>query len=106
MSRMHVAVNVSLRPRRKKRSIVLRVALVAFVVYLVYLVFSIANVYASIDALEEERARVDAAIVETELGNMELNEKAENPEIYLDEIARENGYVKPGEEHYKEIPGN
>ena len=94
------------RSRVKKHSIVLRVLLVIFVVYLVSLVFSIVKVNAVNAAYEEEIARMDAAIVESELGNLELRDKTEHPDMYLDEIARENGYVKPGEEIFKETPGN
>lgn len=94
------------RQHRKKHSIVLRVFLIAFVIYLVYLVFSITKATAGIADLEQEKARVDAAIVQQQMTNEELDEMAMNPDLYLEETARENGYVRPGEEIFKETPGN
>ena len=106
MRAMQMAHRRSRHSRKKKHSIVLRVALVAFAVYLVYLIFSIMKVSASNAALENELSRTEAAIAQQQMTNYELNDKTENPELFLEEIARENGYVKPGEEIFKEIPGN
>lgn len=89
------------KPQKKKKNIFLRVACALFGVYIVVQVVSLRIQIQAKAAQEEE---LQAQIVQQESLNESLKEKLENYEVYLEEEARDNGYVKNGEQIYKVVP--
>ncbi len=90
------------RPKQKKKSIFLRVALLAFAVYmvvvLVQLQMEISDRQKDIDALYTQ-------IAQQQRLNEDLQNKVADNDLYLEQQARDNGYVRPGEDVFQEIPG-
>lgn len=90
------------KPKQKKKSIFLRIALVAFAVYmvvvLVQLQMEISDRQKDIDSLQ-------AQILQQQRLNEDLQNKVENTDLYLEQQARDDGYVRPGEDVFQEVPG-
>ena len=86
----------------KKKSIFLRIALLAFSLYviitLVQLQMDIGNKQKQLDAVQEN------ILLQQQL-NGDLKSKLENPDEYIEQEARDQNMVKPGEIVMQEVPG-
>ena len=80
----------------------MRIAIAAFSVYAI-----IAALSGVIQLINKENYYEQLAeeIRNQEVINESLKEKSENSEIYLEEEARDQGYVLPGEQVYQPVPG-
>lgn len=91
--------------KKNKRSFVVIlfavVLCVSFAISLFSLIRDINDIDKDIDAVKVATAEQDAA-------NADLRDKlySDNKDEYIEAIARENGYVKPGERVYYEISVN
>ena len=88
--------------KKKKKSIFLRIALLAFSLYviitLVQLQMEIGNKKKQLDAVQEN------ILLQQQL-NGDLKSKLENPDEYIEQEARDQNMVKPGEIVLQEVPG-
>jgi len=88
--------------KKKKKSIFLRIALLAFSLYmiitLVQLQMDIGNKQKQLDAVQEN------ILLQQQL-NGDLKSKLENPDEYIEQEARDQNMVKPGEIVMQEVPG-
>ena len=88
--------------KKKKKSIFLRIALLAFSLYviitLVQLQMDIGNKQKQLDAGQEN------ILLQQQL-NGDLKSKLENPDEYIEQEARDQNMVKPGEIVMQEVPG-
>lgn len=88
--------------KKKKKSIFLRIALLAFSLYmiitLVQLQMDISNKQKQLDAVQEN------ILLQQQL-NGDLKSKLENPDEYIEQEARDQNMVKPGEIVMQEVPG-
>ncbi len=88
--------------KKKKKSIFLRIALLAFSLYviitLVQLQMEIGNKKKQLDAVQEN------ILLQQQL-NGDLKSKLENPDEYIEQEARDQNMVKPGEIVMQEVPG-
>ena len=88
--------------KKKKKSIFLRIALLAFSLYviitLVRLQMDIGNKQKQLDAVQEN------ILLQQQL-NGDLKSKLENPDEYIEQEARDQNMVKPGEIVMQEVPG-
>lgn len=89
--------------KRKKKSIFLRIALLAFSVYVIVM---LVQLQMELSAAKQNVDNLDQAIQNKQMMVEELENQKENYEDYLDQQAREQGYARPGETIYKEIPGS
>lgn len=89
--------------KRKKKSIFLRIALLAFSVYVIVM---LVQLQMELSARERDLNNLNQTIQNQKMMNEDLKNQAENHENYLDQQAREQGYARPGETIYKEIPGS
>ncbi len=93
----------SVGTQKKKKNILLRVAVAAFAVYVVVQVVSL---HFQLRNKREELSALESEIARQELINESLNEKLDNYEVYLEEEARDQGYSLPGEQIYEVVPEN
>lgn len=88
--------------KKKKKSIFLRIALLAFSIYviitLVQLQMDIVNKQKQLDAIQEN------ILLQQQL-NGDLQSKRDNYNDYLEQQARDQNMVKPGEIVFQEVPG-
>ena len=88
--------------KKKRKSIFLRIALLAFSLYviitLVQLQMEIGNKKKQLDAVQEN------ILLQQQL-NGDLKSKLENPDEYIEQEARDQNMVKPGEIVMQEVPG-
>lgn len=88
--------------KKKKKSIFLRIALLAFSLYviitLVQLQMDIGSKQKQLDAVQEN------ILLQQQL-NGDLKSKLENPDEYIEQEARDQNMVKPGEIVMQEVPG-
>ena len=88
-------------PKKRNRNLILRIALLVFAVYvivtLIQMQLELNDKQAEIDELSQQA-------VELSLENEDQQHKLSNPSQYLDQQARDQGYVRPGDDVYKEIP--
>ena len=88
--------------KKKKKSIFLRIALLAFSLYviitLLQLQMDIGNKQKQLDAVQEN------ILLQQQL-NGDLKSKLENPDEYIEQEARDQNMVKPGEIVMQEVPG-
>lgn len=88
--------------KKKKKSIFLRIALLAFSLYviitLMQLQMEIGNKKKQLDAVQEN------ILLQQQL-NGDLKSKLENPDEYIEQEARDQNMVKPGEIVMQEVPG-
>ena len=88
--------------KKKKKSIFLRIALLAFSLYviitLVQLQMDIGNKQKQLDAVQEN------ILLQQQL-NGDLKSKLENLDEYIEQEARDQNMVKPGEIVMQEVPG-
>ena len=88
--------------KKKKKSIFLRIALLAFSLYmiitLVQLQMDIGNKQKQLDAVQEN------ILLQQQLHG-DLKSQLENPDEYIEQEARDQNMVKPGEIVMQEVPG-
>lgn len=89
------------KPQKKKKNIFLRVACAAFAVYVVVQVISL---QIQLHNKREELAANEAEIHRLELLNESSQEKQNNSDVYLEEEAYDQGYIKQGEQVYVVVP--
>lgn len=90
------------QPRKRKKSILLRVAIVAFSVYVVV---SIVQVQLQLNSAQSKLDKLDSQIRAQEETNKVLQDRADGELAeYLEQQARKNGMAKPGESIFIEIP--
>lgn len=87
---------------KKKKSILLRVALIAFSIYVVIMMVQL---QLELDASQKLLQGVNDKIAAQQRINEDLETKNQNLEQHLEQEAREQGYAKPGEIIIYEIPG-
>ena len=88
--------------KKKKKSIFLRIALLAFSLYVIITLvqqqMEIGNKKKQLDAVQEN------ILLQQQL-NGDLKSKLENPDEYIEQEARDQNMVKPGEIVMQEVPG-
>ena len=89
--------------KRKKKSIFLRIALLAFSIYVIVM---LVQLQMELSARERDLDNLNQAITNQQMMNEEKKNQVADYEDYLDQQAREQGYARPGETIYKEIPGS
>ena len=89
--------------KRKKKSIFLRIALLAFSVYVIVM---LVQLQMELSARERDLDNLNQAIQNQQMMVEDAKNQNENYEDYLEQQAREQGYARPGETIYKEIPGS
>ena len=89
--------------KRKKKSIFLRIALLAFSIYVIVM---LVQLQMELGARERDLDNLNQAITNQQMMNEEKKNQVADYEDYLDQQAREQGYARPGETIYKEIPGS
>jgi len=87
--------------KKKKTSLLVRIALLIFAVYIVVMLIQLQLEINDKQALINE---MSDTITDTQRQNDDLQHKLDNPDQYLDQQARDEGYVHPGDDVYKEIP--
>ena len=88
------------KSQKKKRSLLIRLALVLFAGYIIVMLVQLQM------QINEKQATIDnlnAQIRETSEENGILENKVSNPSDVLDEKAREQGYVRGNEDVYIEV---
>lgn len=88
--------------KRRKKSIILRLALLAFAVYVIVMLVQSQMMIAQ--SQSQSRA-LDAKIEAQQLVIQDLHDKGENYTKYLDQQAREHGWARPGETVVGVVPG-
>ena len=92
-----------MKSRRKKKNILLRVAVVAFSIYVIV---TLVQLRMEINRIETDQIDVlKDKISEQKRANENLERQTENLEEYLEQQAREQGWALPGEVILMEIPG-
>ena len=89
--------------KRKKKSIFLRIALLAFSVYVIIMLVQLQR---ELGQRQQDLNTLEQTLKNQQALNEDLKNKTENYETYLDQQARDQGYSRPGESIYKEIPGS
>lgn len=87
--------------KKKKKSLLIRFALLLLAGYLVVM---FVNLQMQINEKQAEIDQKQAQIHEYQNLNEDLQNKVDNKDAYIDQQARENGYVKPNADVYVEIP--
>lgn len=87
--------------KKKRRSIVLRVAIAAFSVYVVV---SMVQLQLQLNRGQEQLDDINTKLHQTNAVNTELQDKLDGYGEYLEQQARKQGLVKPGESVFVEIP--
>ena len=89
--------------QRKRHSILLRIVLLIAVIYAV---FALIQVRGQINQNRRQLDQMAGQIEQLTQTNAEWRQKADNPERYQEEKAREQGYAKPDETIVVVTPGN
>lgn len=87
--------------KRKKKSIFLRIALLAFSVYVIVM---LVQLQLEIGQRQQQIDSYAAAIEKQKKLNEDIQEKSDNYEKYLEQQARDQNMVRPGEIIIQEIP--
>lgn len=87
--------------KKKRKSTILRIAIAAFAVYVVV---SIVQIQMQLNRGQEQLDDFTAKISQTKEINAALQDKLDGYEEYLEQQARKQGLVKPGETVFVEIP--
>ena len=87
--------------KKKKRNLFLRIAVLVFAVYIIV---TLIQLQLTINDKQSEINETSEAITDKQRENDDLQHKLDNPDQYLDQQARDQGYVHPGDDVYKEIP--
>ena len=92
-----------MKSKRKKKNILLRIAVVIFSIYVIV---TLVQLRLEINRMETEQVDVlKDKITEQKRANENLRRQTENLEEYLEQQAREQGWALPGEVILMEIPG-
>ncbi|MBQ9964480.1 MAG: septum formation initiator family protein [Clostridia bacterium] len=91
------------RAAKRKRSIVLRVAIVAFSVYVVV---SLVQLQLQFNAAQEKLDALNAKTAAQQEINAVLEDQIQNSDEYKEQEARKQGMAKPGETILVEIPND
>lgn len=86
---------------KKKKSVILRVALLAFSVYVIV---SMVQLQLQLNRGQEQLDDIKTRYTEAKENNIALQDKLDGYEEYLEQEARKQGLVKPGETVFVEIP--
>lgn len=86
--------------QKKKRSLLIRFALILFAGYIVVM---LVNLQMQINEKQEVIDTKQAQIREYQNKNADLEEKVNNPDAYLDQVARDGGFVSPNADVYIEV---
>ena len=86
---------------KKKKSVILRVALLAFSVYVIV---SMVHLQLQLNRGQEKLDDIKTRYTEAKENNIALQDKLDGYEEYLEQQARKQGLVKPGETVFVEIP--
>ena len=78
---------------------------VVIVVLMVYMTISLLNLRTQIQTAQEQKDLLTAQVAEQKLDNQQLTEAIENSDdpAMLESVARDKGYVKPGETLYVDV---
>ncbi len=87
--------------KKKRKSFILRIALAAFSVYVVV---SMVQLQLQLNRGQEQLDEINDRLVQTKQTNTALQDKLDGYEEYLEQQARKQGLVKPGETVFVEIP--
>ncbi|MGI6264545.1 MAG: FtsB family cell division protein [Acutalibacteraceae bacterium] len=87
---------------KKRRSIVLRVAVLIFSAYMLVM---LAQLRMEIDERQKQLDEIEDSIRYQQQQNEDMVSKIENYEVYLEQHAREQGMAVPGESIYQEAQG-
>ena len=87
--------------KKKRKSLILRIALAAFSVYVVV---SMVQLQLQLNRGQEQLDDINNQYVQTKEINAVLQDKLDGYEEYLEQQARKQGLVKPGETVFVEIP--
>ena len=88
--------------KKKKKNLLISFALLLLAGYIAVL---FVNLQMQINEKQTEIDRKQAQIHEYQNLNEDLQNKLDNPNAYLDQEARKNGYVKPNSDIFIEDPG-
>lgn len=86
-----------------KQGVFFRIALAAL---LVWVIVTLLQSQIEIREKRDDLADINAQIIAQEHINEDLENDAENEDLYLEQQARNKGLAKPGEIIFKEVPGN
>lgn len=89
------------KTQKVKKSILLRIAIIVFILYALTTLLNLQRQINQQQAIIDEKK---AQVVELKRLNEDLQNKVKNNDLYLDQQAREQGYVNPGADVFKEIP--
>ncbi len=87
--------------KKRRKSAILRIAIAAFAVYVVV---SIIQIQLQLNRGQEQWDDLNSKISQTKEVNAVLQDKLDGYEEYLEQQARKQGLVKPGETVFVEIP--
>lgn len=90
--------------KKKKRNLLLRIALLIFAVYVMVTLIQLQLEISAKQSGDKGIDELSSEIAELQRQNEDLQNKLDHPDRYLEEQAREQGYVHPGDDVYKEIP--
>ncbi len=91
------------RAAKRKKSIILRVAIVAFSVYVVV---SLVQLQLQFNAAQEKLDALNAKTAAQQEINAVLEDQIENSDEYKEQEARKQGMARPGETILVEIPND
>ncbi|MBO5797018.1 MAG: septum formation initiator family protein [Clostridia bacterium] len=92
------------KPSRKRKSRS-RILVLAVLVFAVYVVVMLTQLQMELDERKEVLADINRQITEKQRFNEDLENKLADPEKNLEEQARKQGWARPGEIIFQEIPG-
>lgn len=77
---------------------------VCFISLAIIFVISLISIKKEIDSRNEEKSSLQSQLSEENSANEELQEVADSgdQDKYMEKVARENGYIKPGDRVYKD----
>ncbi|MBP5303936.1 MAG: septum formation initiator family protein [Clostridia bacterium] len=88
------------RKKEKKPNILV---VLSVVIFLLFVTVMLGQLFLQLKDKQQEIENVKSEISELEQKNRDLKYKLDNKEQYLEQKAREKGYVNPGADVYKEI---
>ena len=90
-----------MKTAKRKKTIFLRIALLAAAIYAVV---SLVQLQLQLDQRTQELNEKIAQTEQAKVENAQLQDQLDNSESYLEQQAREQGMVRPGETVFIEIP--
>ena len=86
---------------KRKKNIFLRIALLAAAIYAVV---SVVQLQLQLEQKQQELSEKVALTEQAKAENAQLQDQLDNSESYLEQEAREQGMMRPGESVFFEIP--